>query len=179
MKREQWQLWAGALTKTQCETWINRLKTQLSMQKGGTFNNNREEAGRNTNIGWTDDIEIKNTISSYGNEANRNVFNFDINFYPTIQFGEYSKECKYGWHHDVDWDNPKMIDRKLSIVVQLSDPNNYEGGAFEFQYLQNPENFIKQGSILVFPSYQPHQVTEITKGTRYSLVCWAEGPRWR
>ena len=55
----------------------------------------------------------------------------------------------------------------------------YKGGIFEFKHLQNPEKFIEQGSIIVFPSYQLHQVTEITEGTRYSLVCWAEGPRWR
>ena len=179
MKREQWQLWSAAISKAQCEAWIKKLKGELSMQKGGTFDNNKTEGARNTNIGWTNDRTINNTIANYGTEANRNVFNYDINFYPTIQFGEYSKGCKYNWHHDVDWDSPKMIDRKLSIVVQLSDPKEYDGGIFEFKHLPNPDKFIEQGSIIVFPSYQMHQVTEITEGTRYSLVCWAEGPRWR
>ena len=72
-----------------------------------------------------------------------------------------------------------MYDRKLSVVVQLTDPSDYEGGIFEFKTVETPANFKTRGSILVFPSYLEHQVTEITEGTRYSLVCWAEGPRWR
>ena len=42
-----------------------------------------------------------------------------------------------------------------------------------------PEGFKAQGSVLVFPSYLVHRVSEITKGTRRSLVNWIEGPRWR
>ena len=36
-----------------------------------------------------------------------------------------------------------------------------------------------QGSIIVFPSFIAHQVTPITKGTRYSLVLWCVGHPWR
>ena len=72
-----------------------------------------------------------------------------------------------------------MYDRKLSVVIQLSDPTTYQGGDFQFQDVETPVNFRTQGSILVFPSYLPHRVTEITDGVRYSLVDWLEGPRWR
>ena len=72
-----------------------------------------------------------------------------------------------------------MIDRKLSIIIQLTDENEYEGGNFEFKYIQTPESCRIQGSVLVFPSYNEHRVTEVTKGVRNSLVCWMEGPRWR
>ena len=33
-----------------------------------------------------------------------------------------------------------------------------------------------EGSIVVFPSFSWHQVTPVTKGTRYSLVAWFVGP---
>ncbi len=72
-----------------------------------------------------------------------------------------------------------MYDRKLSICIQLSNPDDYTGGEFEFKTLENPTGYKTQGSILVFPSYNEHQITEITSGTRYSLVGWMEGPRWR
>ena len=72
-----------------------------------------------------------------------------------------------------------MYDRKLSICIQLSDPEEYKGGEFQFKSLDSPTNYKTKGSILVFPSYNEHQITEITSGTRYSLVGWMEGPRWR
>jgi Uncharacterized iron-regulated protein len=37
----------------------------------------------------------------------------------------------------------------------------------------------KQGSMIVFPSFQKHSVQKITKGTRYSLVAWFLGRPWR
>ena len=72
-----------------------------------------------------------------------------------------------------------MYDRKLSVVVQLTDPDEYEGGEFKFKYVEQPEGFNNRGSVLVFPSYLEHCVTPVTKGTRHSLVTWIEGPRWR
>ena len=78
MKREQWQLWSAAISKAQCEAWIKKLKGELSMQKGGTFDNNKTEGARNTNIGWTNDPTINSTIANYGTEANRNVFNLSL-----------------------------------------------------------------------------------------------------
>ena len=85
----------------------------------------------------------------------------------------------YEWHYDVNWEGTTLYDRKLSLVIQLSDEEDYEGGNFEFKDLEQPVGFRSQGSILVFPSYITHRVTEVTKGQRNSLVCWMEGPRWR
>ena len=35
------------------------------------------------------------------------------------------------------------------------------------------------GSVIVFPSCMEHRVTPITKGTRYSVVCWFVGPPFK
>ena len=37
----------------------------------------------------------------------------------------------------------------------------------------------KKGSIIIFPSFNWHQVTPVTRGTRYSLVMWNLGEPWR
>ena len=37
----------------------------------------------------------------------------------------------------------------------------------------------EQGCCTVFPSYVLHQVTPVTKGTRYSLVAWIGGPDFK
>ena len=73
--------------------------------------------------------------------------------------------------------------RKLSMTVNLNNSNNYEGGDLKFDLgphstgnrYQVCEESKKQGSIIVFPSFIPHQVTPVEKGTRYSLVLWSSG----
>ena len=77
--------------------------------------------------------------------------------------------------------------RKLSVTVNLTDPNDYVGGDLEFDLRNNAigRNIITmdeardQGTIVVFPSFVPHQVRPVKKGTRFSLVIWNLGPPWK
>jgi PKHD-type hydroxylase len=114
--------------------------------------------------------------------SNRTNFGFDIDWMNEIQFTEYHGDTngKYDWHHDVFWDNPAPFDRKLSIVVQLSNPDEYTGGQFEFFGCPNPGvDFMRRGSVLIFPSFFMHRVLPVTSGVRHSLVSWIEGPKFR
>ena len=80
----------------------------------------------------------------------------------------------YTWHRDTGGDSP----RKLSLVMQLSDPSEYEGG--ELEMLTGNGTIMrvdkKKGFIAMFPSYHSHRVTPVTSGVRKSLVVWASGP---
>lgn len=142
---------------------------------------------RRSEIRWVNAAQspdIKNILWSYVELANRNAFGFDVNFLNDIQFTTYqsSTNDKYDWHIDTFWANPTTYDRKLSIIIQLSDPSEYTGGNFEFdpQYEQpNAAALKKKGTVLVFPSFLSHRVTPVTSGTRKSLVAWAEGPSFR
>ncbi len=81
--------------------------------------------------------------------------------------------------------NPGMVGkvRKLSVTINLNKPGEYEGGNLKFDYgphaggkrFHEVTEIRPQGSIIVFPSWTYHQVTPITKGTRYSLVLWSLG----
>ena len=67
----------------------------------------------------------------------------------------------------------KSIDRDLSIVMFLND--DFEGGDFVFPELKvriRPE----PGMMVCFPSnhHYRHGVEPVTKGNRYSIVCWAQ-----
>ena len=67
----------------------------------------------------------------------------------------------------------KSIDRDLSMVFYLND--DYEGGDFIFPDLKirvRPE----PGMLICFPSnhHYRHGVDPVTKGRRYSIVCWAQ-----
>jgi len=117
--------------------------------------------------------------------ANDEWFNFNISRITYIQLAEYDSEYlgEYKIHKDVFWinDDPKYH-RKLSCIVQLSDPATYEGGDFELYNLSTnyPDNKeIKQlGTAIFIPSFIDHAATPVTSGKRYSLAAWFEGPKW-
>ena len=77
--------------------------------------------------------------------------------------------------------------RKLSITINLNEPGEYDGGNLKFDFgphasgkrFHEVEEIRPQGSIIVFPSYVYHQVTPVTRGTRYSLVLWSLGQPFR
>lgn len=82
-------------------------------------------------------------------------------------------------------DNPNFVGkiRKLSMTINLNEPGEYEGGNLKFDFgphaagkrFHECVEIRPQGSIIVFPSYLYHQVTPVTRGTRYSLVLWSLG----
>ena len=70
--------------------------------------------------------------------------------------------------------------RKLSLVVQLSDPADYQGGELQVLSAEEPTTFSKaRGTVVVFPSYVLHRVMPVTSGTRFSLAGWVGGPHLR
>jgi len=82
-------------------------------------------------------------------------------------------------------ENPNMVGkvRKLSMTINLNEPGEYDGGNLKFDFgphaagkrFHECVEIRPQGSIIVFPSFTYHQVTPITRGTRYSLVLWSLG----
>lgn len=183
MVRQNWVLYKGLVSAATCDHIIKDLDG-LPFEEANTFNKG-DKSIRSSRVKWiVDHVDLKAFCMRFVNQANAEAFNVDIQQDMTeMQFTEYqaSEGGHYSWHHDVDWQNIKNFDRKLSIVIQLSSPDDYEGGEFQFSECESPksEEFKMKGSVLVFPSYLQHQVTEVTEGTRYSLVSWVRGPRWR
>jgi PKHD-type hydroxylase len=109
--------------------------------------------------------------------ANNAMWGFHLHgLTDSIQYTEYngSEEGFYDWHVDIGPDELAL--RKLSLVVQLSDPSEYEGGYLQIKtgkYEASP--IKKKGTVVVFPSYLLHRVTPVTSGIRKSLVLWAGG----
>lgn len=185
-----WQFWQASLNQHQIDNIISVgdefpiTKTGLGFS-GDTSNTDL----RSSEIRWIMPHDFKSKfivdlLWYYGREANRNAFGFDIDYIPDIQYTKYTAEAngKYDWHCDTFWANPTAADRKLSIVIQLTDPSEYDGGNFEFdhQYAQIPaEQMRAKGSVVVFPSFLNHRVTPVTRGTRRSLVSWIQGPKFR
>ena len=114
-------------------------------------------------------------------EANRELWKFNLtSMEEMIQYTEYYQDGgHYDYHLDVGGGYP-LNQRKISITVQLTGADEYEGGNFEILRGKNPESLPKiKGCVLVFPSYLMHRVTPVTSGTRRSLVLWVGGDSYK
>ena len=113
-------------------------------------------------------------------KVNKDFFNFELHgMLEPLQFTIYDgKKTKYDAHVDRV---KNSTSRKLSVVVQLSDPKDYEGGCLELfpSSLEPIEVEKKKGLITFFPSYILHRVKPVTSGKRLSLVIWVHGPSFR
>ena len=190
MFTDSWLMWTAALDDktisdiiTECEYYTPQDATM------GHSGERTDKTYRTSELRWVDKYDknskfIYDILWKHAVLANRNSFGFDITDIFDIQYTTYKAEeqGQYGPHIDTFWANPTAFDRKLSIIIQLTDPSEYEGGNFVFEpgYSQpDPIDLKKKGTILVFPSFLGHQVTPITSGVRKSLVTWVEGPKFR
>lgn len=112
---------------------------------------------------------------------NSQFYGFDLHgLCENLQFTEYyaSEKGHYDWHQD---SGPSTATpRKMSIVIQLSDPADYEGGELQILSSREPVTVDKKlGLAAVFPSFMLHRVTPVTRGIRRSLVAWIAGPKFR
>ena len=119
------------------------------------------------------------------NRLNTLLFNIDVEPLQSLQFTTYSGGGSYNWHWDMRLapeasDTNVILQRKISVVTQLSDPDDYEGGELVLAPCGRTFNIERsRGRTTAFLSFINHQVTPVTSGVRYSLVGWCEGPDWR
>lgn len=122
---------------------------------------------------------IYNKLAGLAINCNNERYWFDLlGFHQNLQLTRYSEGDFFDWH--LDFGAGEISDRKLSMTIQLSDPDDYEGGDLQFMINQNVVTAPrKKGTIVIFPSFINHRVTPITKGTRQSIVGWIAGPPFR
>jgi PKHD-type hydroxylase len=107
-------------------------------------------------------------------------WNLDFDHIEPVQIAKYEPGAHYTWHTDTSlFDRSLDTQRKVSVVVMLSDPANYVGGGLEF-CPESPKPVPNlQGSVYVFPSLVEHRVVPVTEGVRYSLAGWCRGPAFK
>lgn len=182
-----WEVWSAALSTAECDQIIKRSKNYDEVEATVGFSDTLRSdlAYRTSSIRWLNanaEGLIIRRIMEMVLASNRTNFGVEIDAPYEIQFTEYRATNKghYDWHQDVWLESPRPYARKLSVVVQLSAPVEYDGGRFEFFGAPSPgDEFLAQGSVLIFPSFLQHRVLPVTAGLRRSLVTWVEGPNWR
>jgi PKHD-type hydroxylase len=140
---------------------------------------------RSTDVSWIHYDQssdwLYNRLRYIVQNLNSQFYGFDIHgLCESLQFSVYNsdKDGHYDWHLDAS--GTTETPRKLSVVIQLSDPEEYEGGSLEILSSRDPTVITKQkGLAVVFPSYMLHRVTPVASGVRKSLVAWITGPKFR
>ncbi len=129
MTRQNWQMWAGGLSKEDLSIIFNEA-SKITPQAATTFNN-ADTSVRSSDVAWlSGNISVQDILWKYVRAANESAFRCKVENICDIQFTEYhaNKGGHYDWHIDVNWDGNEARDRKLSVTVQLSDPSEYKGG---------------------------------------------------
>ena len=178
-KVERCAFWKNLFSKEECQTIINIAKDK-GLIEGKTPSVSDE---RQSKISWlypSDNITwVYQRVTDVITTLNEQYFKFDLfGLNEGFQFTNYeSPSGKYGKHVDREINFPV---RKLSISVQLTDPEEYEGGELKL-YFEDEGTIVDktQGTLIMFPSYVLHEVMQVTKGTRNSLVTWVTGKQFK
>ncbi|WP_460273994.1 2OG-Fe(II) oxygenase [Celeribacter sp. ULVN23_4] len=174
-----------AFSPAECDA-IVLLSREEELTDAGLVKNRSDHNLRRADLAWLDERQggewIMERIMQLVAEANRSHFDFAL-----TEFGESPQVARYGaerqghftWHSDIG-EGALASKRKLTMVVQLSDPAEYKGGALELQADANIRQSDRaKGSAVLFPSFVLHRVTPVTEGERFSLSTWVHGPAFR
>lgn len=176
-----------ALSPILCNEIIELGKNQL--HKGGVGKGDVNKKIRNSEIcffnGSLTYFNLYKPILELVQHVNNEFYNFNIIEPETFQLTRYHEKNQgfYKPHEDGFYEGePNIPVRKLSMSLQLTSPEYYEGGQLEFP--DDKKSFVEedareQGTAIFFPSYLKHGVKPVTKGIRYSLVSWFIGPSFR
>lgn len=174
-----------ALSPHECAQLVLAVKSS-PMRDAGLVGGTSAPQIRRADIAWLDDIPgcdwVMDRMTGLVAQANREAFGFDLtDFGESAQVARYGaeREAHFDWHADIGaglW----AAKRKLTIVVQLSDPADYQGGDLQLRPDSNVAAAARNlGTATIFPSFVLHRVTPVTEGTRWSLTLWAHGPAFR
>lgn len=170
------------LTSEECETLIE-ITTVIKGENPGAINKGPDYRkvqaiplhALGSKITWLTD-RIQQAVRDF----NYQFYRFDISALDGLSLCTYNAEqgSQYRAHNDCAINDGLM--RKLTVVIQLTDPSEYQEGTTVV--LDGEEQIPlkkERGSINIFPSFLTHRVDPITQGTRHALVTWVAGPPFR
>jgi len=180
-----WSFSEGTIPPNICDEWIERYRHNLKPATiGGEVTTVHNVDIRSSKINAdVSDLDVVNTMSNLAVTANAQAFGFDLVNRIETQYSEYyaNENGHYSRHSDSFLHKCNTAtDRKLTVIVFLSDPRTYAGGELVI-YRDDESKRLKleQGSAVIFPSFFDHEVLPVTQGIRRTMVAWAMGPYWR
>jgi PKHD-type hydroxylase len=179
---EPFTFWNGAFTDKELDTIVEYGDSLKPADATILSEVDRPEHNsiRVTQISWIE--QLPETLWLYEKLAgltwsiNEQSYRFEIAALEKPQYTVYraGERGHYDWHVD---HGPTGRRRKLSFVLQLSPPADYEECELQIYGSSKIDTAPKdRGTLMAFPSYVLHRVTPITRGIRRSLVIWCSGP---
>ena len=161
---------------------LSKITPQAAELSSGHRSDYRSVTTRDFGLGYD---WIIDPIVDVAVEANEQAFGFHIDGVAEgLNYLTYSKTGDlYKRHIDLHMAdlNSDRANRKLTYVLQLSEPDDYEGcdlildgGADDGMPIPR-----ELGSLSIFPAFLAHEVTPLVKGERHSIVGWLHGDAWR
>lgn len=168
---------------------IRAMGAALDLQDGAIGGGGKvDEEIRKSRLGWIGLGEasewLYERIGKLVLDSNRRLWRFDLGgLTEQLQYSRYEAPAGgYDWHLDIASSSamPRGARRKISLVVQLTDPDECFGGELELRPARHVVvPFLEAGSAVLFPAYMLHRVAPVKQGARESLVTWVSGPPFR
>ena len=184
-KIEPYAWWEDAFTEQELDLLQQKaIEATQEAQVGGNVGLQTNDQVRRSELNWLNKDSgsawVFERLAHVAASLNADYFGFELTgFGEALQLTNYheARQGTYTWHQDFGFSGAS---RKLSMVLQLSDPGDYEGGELQILTRKEPTSMQKKrGLITVFPAWTLHQVTPVIKGTRQTLVAWISGPAFK
>ena len=182
---EKFCIWTNGFTDDEIDQ-IHFMSELNPKQPGktGSENNKADKKIRDSDVVFIEHSQETDWLyQRYGQiipKVNYDHFLYDIVGFQAFQYTEYKEDQHYDWHMDMamEWQDNQ---RKISSVLMLDDPDDYEGGELEVctggNLNMTQKIKPKKGELVCFASWMPHRCLPVTSGERRTLVAWIDGPR--
>ena len=170
---------ANLFSKDECNLIIGSLLDDLWLPSRVVGEETLHKSKRQKLRGEPDGFPFNN-IRTVTKQANDEIYDFKLlgiidQDFPQVY--RYEQGDYYNLHIDI---SPMATTRKITFIINLSDPTEYEGGEIKFLNTDtSAANLNEQGSILIFPSFLPYEITEVTKGQKDIIIGCIHGAVFR
>jgi PKHD-type hydroxylase len=158
--------------------------SDMILEKGGVVDDFKGKfqslMSRNCKAGWlyadeTNEWLFQKIIKAI-TDVNDRTFKFELDHVEPLQYLEYGFGQFYNKHVDNGADS--VATRKITMVIQLSDPKDYVGGGLTIDSMARTRHAPRgRGSVAIFPSHLPHKANPVWIGKRKALVAWMRGKK--
>ncbi|MCR4378377.1 MAG: 2OG-Fe(II) oxygenase, partial [Rhodospirillales bacterium] len=175
-----WTVFAGAFSADECRQLTDLFAT-LDAKDGGLVAGRFDNKVRQSSLVWLPESDelawVHTRMVRLAADANNQFFHYALDgFEEQLQMAAYGPGHYYDWHIDRGRGNVAGR-RKLTLSVQLSEPDDYQGGELEINADGHPFQAPReQGTAVAFCAATLHRVAPVVSGLRHSLVAWIHGP---
>lgn len=159
--------------------------TIVGQENGEADDNQTARVCQNASIPQDDNtMWLWHKIANLSAKANYDLFLYNISFIEDLSYTVYvgTDNGHYVQHRDTSLFGYRQYDRKISGILMLSDPDEYEGGELKIDLHGGAEkkdwmNIDKpnKGDLIWFDSQMIHCVEPVTSGKRQVVVFWLHG----